>query len=110
MSDAFSVLIFYLMYYKCYFFTVDKNKNLIYEERKFDTELKAGEKAVESLLNIEEKLFNHARRSKEMQLTAKDIQTITQSDSCHICEQKFEKGQKRVRDHDHYEAENNFLG
>ena len=48
---------------------VDKLDNLIFEKREFSEEGKAGDMLLETLLQIEDRLFSHARRSKEMKMT-----------------------------------------
>ena len=87
---------------------VDKFNNLLFEERKFCGKGEAAKMCLDTLLDIEDRLFSHARRKKKMKMTKTDIQMAKNAKSCHICEEKFEDGQKGVRDHCHYSSK--FLG
>ena len=87
---------------------VDKFDNLIFEKREFSEEGKAGDMCLETLLKIEKQLFSHARRSKEMKMTKSDWIESKKAKTCHICEQDFQEGEEKVRDHDHYSSK--FLG
>ena len=81
------------------FFLVNKNLEIVHEERKWSNEGLAGDLALESLLNIEEKLFDYAKRKKPMVISQKDRSIIRNADRCHICEVQFQKNEKRCRDH-----------
>ena len=87
---------------------VDKFDNLIFEKREFSEEGKAGDLCLETLLKIEKQLLTHARRSKEMKMTTSDWIESKKAKTCHICEQDFQEGEEKVRDHDHYSSK--FLG
>ena len=87
---------------------VDKHDNLLFEKREFSEEGKAGDMCLETLLKIEKQLFSHARRSKEMKMTKSDWIESKKAKTCHICEQDFQEGEEKVRDHDHYSSK--FLG
>ena len=51
---------------------VDKLNKLLFEERKFCPQGRAGEKCLDTLLKIENQLFSHARRIKTMKMSKKD--------------------------------------
>ena len=87
---------------------VDKLDNLLFEKREFSEEGKAGDMLLETLLQIEDRLFSHARRSKEMKMTKSDWIESRKAKACHICEQDFQEGEEKVRDHCHYSSK--FLG
>ena len=87
---------------------VDKFDNLLFEKREFSEEGKAGDMCLETLLQIEQQLFSHARRSKEMKMTKSDWIESRKAKTCHICEQDFYEGEEKVRDHCHYSSK--FLG
>ena len=87
---------------------VDKLDNLIFEKREFSEEGKAGDMLLETLLQIEDRLFSHARRSKEMKMTKNDWIESRKAKTCHICEKDFQDGEEKVRDHCHYSSK--FLG
>ena len=87
---------------------VDKFDNLLFEKREFSEEGKAGDMCLETLLQIEQQLFSHARRSKEMKMTKSDWIESKKAKTCHICEQDFDEGEEKVRDHCHYTSK--FLG
>ena len=87
---------------------VDKHDNLLFEKREFSEEGKAGDMCLETLLKIEKQLFSHARRSEEMKMTQSDWIESKKAKKCHICEQDFQEGEEKVRDHDHYSSK--FLG
>ena len=87
---------------------VDKLDNLLFEKREFSEEGKAGDMCLETLLQIEQQLFSHARRSKEMKMTKSDWIESKKAKTCHICEQDFDEGEEKVRDHCHYTSK--FLG
>ena len=87
---------------------VDKFDNLLFEKREFSEEGKAGDMCLETLLQIEQRLFSHARRSKEMKMTKSDWIESRKAKACHICEQDFQEGEEKVRDHCHYSSK--FLG
>ena len=87
---------------------VDKFDNLLFEKREFSEEGKAGDMCLETLLQIEQRLFSHARRSKEMKMTKSDWIESRKAKTCHICEQDFYEGEEKVRDHCHYSSK--FLG
>ena len=87
---------------------VDKLDNLLFEKREFSEEGKAGDMCLETLLKIEKQLFSHARRSEEMKMTQSDWIESKKAKKCHICEQDFQEGEEKVRDHDHYSSK--FLG
>ena len=87
---------------------VDKFDNLLFEKREFSEEGKAGDMCLETLLQIEQRLFSHARRSKEMKMTKSDWIKSREAKTCHICEQDFYESEEKVRDHCHYSSK--FLG
>jgi len=87
---------------------VDKFDNLLFEKREFSEEGKAGDMCLETLLQIEQRLFSHARRSKEMKMTKSDWIKSREAETCHICEQDFYESEEKVRDHCHYSSK--FLG
>ena len=87
---------------------VDKLDNLIFEKREFSEEGKAGDMLLETLLQIEDRLFSHAKRSKEMKMTKSDWIESRKAKTCHICEKDFQDGEEKVRDHCHYSSK--FLG
>ena len=97
-----------LMAYQYALVFVDKENRIIFEDRKFAPNLNAGELCLDTLLDIEEQLFNHARRSMEMNLTTEDRKLIRKATHCHICEQKFKKDDSKANDHDHYSSQ--FIG
>ena len=81
---------------------VDKDNKILIEKRELAPNLNAGELCLDYLLEIEDQLFNHARRSKEMVLTTEDRKVIRKSTHCHICEVEFQAEDKRAYDHCHY--------
>ena len=87
---------------------VDKFNELLFEEREFSQEGKAGEMCLETLLKIEDQLFSHARRSKKMNMSKKAKKKAKKAKTCHICEKKFEEGEKKTFAHCHYSS--SFLG
>ena len=87
---------------------VDKFNKLLFEERKFCPQGRAGEKCLDTLLNIENKPFSHARRIKTMKMSKKDREVAKIAKKCHICEENFEENERRFRDHCHYSSR--FLG
>ena len=87
---------------------VDKLNNLLFEKREFSEEGKAGDMCLDTLLEIENQLFSHARRTKEMKMTESDRIKAKKAKTCHICEEEFEEGEEKVRDHCHYSSK--FLG
>ena len=87
---------------------VDKFNNLLFEKREFSEEGKAGDMLLDTLLEIESQLFSHARRTKEMKMTQSDRIKAKKAKTCHICEQDFQEGEERFRDHCHYSSK--FLG
>ena len=87
---------------------VDKLNNLLFEKREFCAKGKAGDKLLDTLLEIESQLFSHARRTKEMKMTKSDWIRARKEEACHICEEKFQEGEEKVRDHCHYSSA--FLG
>lgn len=87
---------------------VDKFDKLLFEKREFSEEGKAGDMCLETLLQIEQRLFSHARRSKEMKMTKSDWIKSREAKTCHICEQDFYESEEKVRDHCHYSSK--FLG
>ena len=87
---------------------VDKLNNLLFEKREFSDEGKAGDMLLDTLLKIESRLFSHARRTKEMKMTQSDRIEAKKAKKCHICEEEFQEGEERVRDHCHYSSQ--FLG
>ena len=50
---------------------VDKFDKLLFERRGFSKEGRAGEMCLDTLLEIEDQLFSHARRSKKMKMSKK---------------------------------------
>ena len=97
-----------MMAYQYSLVFVDKDNKIIFQETKFAPDGNAGDLCLETLLNIEEQLFNHARRSKEMVLTTADRRLIRQATHCHICEMEFQKDDEKTNDHDHYSSK--FMG
>ena len=91
-----------LMAYQYGLVFVDKENKVVYEKREHAPLGNAGELCLNTLLEIEDQLFNHARRSKEMILTNDDRKLMRKSTHCNICEIKFEDGDKKARDHCHY--------
>ena len=87
---------------------VDKLNNLLFEKREFSDEGRAGDMLLNTLLEIEGQLFSHARRTKEMKMTQSDRIKAKTAKTCHICEQDFQEGEEKVRDHCHYTSK--FLG
>ena len=87
---------------------VDKLNNLLFEKREFSEEGKAGDMCLDTLLEIENQLFSHARRTKEMKMTESDRIKAKKAKICHICEEEFEEGEEKFRDHCHYSSK--FLG
>ena len=87
---------------------VDKENNIIFEKRESAPKGNAGDLCLETLLEIEDQLFNHARRKKEMVLTTEDRMKIRETKNCHICEEEFQKNDEKVNDHDHYTSR--FIG
>ena len=87
---------------------VDKFNKLIFEHRDFCPQGKAGELCLEKLLEIENQVFSHARRCKNMTFSRNDMRKAQLTNTCHICEKKFERGEKKVKDHCHYSSK--FLG
>ena len=87
---------------------VDKENNIIFEKRELAPKGNAGDLRLETLLEIEDQLFNHARRKKEMVLTTEDRMKIRETKNCHICEEEFQKNDEKVNDHDHYTSR--FIG
>ena len=83
---------------------VDQNMNLIHEERKFSPEGRAGQLAVDSLLNIEARLFKRVRRKLPMMVTKQEKAKLRKATHCHICEKKFTKQEAKHIDHDHYDG------
>ena len=43
-----------------------------------------------------------------MKISKKQMRNAKKTGKCHICEMKFEEGEKKVRDHDHYSSK--FIG
>ena len=86
----------------------DKLNNLLFEKREFSEQGKAGDMCLDTLLEIEDQLFSHARRIKKMKMTESDCIKAKKAKTCHICEQEFQKGEEKVRDHCHYSSK--FLG
>mgnify|MGYP001321404365 CR=1 FL=1 len=58
---------------------VDKLNNLLFEKREFSEEGKAGDLCLDTLLEIENQLFSHARRTKKMKMTQKNEDDMTNS-------------------------------
>ena len=87
---------------------VDKLNNLLFEKREFSKEGKAGEMFLDTLLEIENRLFSHARRTKKMKMSKRDTIKAKTAKTCHICEKEFLEDEKKVRDHCHYTSK--FLG
>jgi len=87
---------------------VDKLNNLLFEKREFSEEGKAGDMCLETLLGLENQLFSHARRSKELKMTKSDWIKAKKAKTCHICEQDFQERDEKVRDHCHYSSK--YLG
>ena len=87
---------------------VDKLNNLLFEKREFSDEGRAGDMLLNTLLEIEGQLFSHARRTKEMKMTQSDRIKAKTAKTCHICEQDFQEGEEKARDHCHYTSK--FLG
>ena len=87
---------------------VDKLNNLLFEKREFSDEGRAGDMLLDTLLEIEGQLFSHVRRTKEMKMTQSDRIKAKTAKTCHICEQDFEEGEEKIRDHCHYTSK--FLG
>ena len=52
---------------------VDKLNNLLFEKREFSNEGKAGDMCLETLLEIENQIFSHARRTKKMNMSQDDV-------------------------------------
>ena len=87
---------------------VDKLNNLLFKKRGFSKEGKAGEMCLDTLLKIENQLFSHARRTKEMKMSKRDATKAKRAKTCHICEKGFLEDEKKVQDHCHYTSK--FLG
>ena len=87
---------------------VDKLNNLLFEKREFSDEGRAGDMLLDTLLEIEGQLFSHVRRTKVMKMTQSDRIKAKTAKTCHICEQDFEEGEEKIRDHCHYTSK--FLG
>jgi hypothetical protein len=87
---------------------VDKFNDILFEKREFSKEGKAGEMCLDTLLEIEDQLFSHARRTKKMRMSESDMIKAKRAKTCHICEKEFQEDEKKVRDHCHYSSK--FLG
>ena len=87
---------------------VDKENRIIFEERKFAPNGNAGDLCLDTLLKIEEQLFNHARRSQKIVYTNENTKKFKSAKQCHICELDFQKNYEKVYYHDHYTSK--FLG
>ena len=85
---------------------VDQNMDLIYEERKFSSDGQAGQLAIDSLLNIEERLFKKVKRSLPMKVSKQERVKLRKATHCHICEKRFKKkeDEEPCIDHDHYDG------
>ena len=81
---------------------VDKFNNLLFEKRGFSKEGKAGEMCLDTLLEIEDQLFSHARRTKKMKMSKSEAIIARGQKKCHICEKEFQQNEQKVRDHCHY--------
>ena len=87
---------------------VDKFNKLIFQRRGFSKEGRAGEMCLDTLLEIEDQLFSHARRRKKMKMSKSDVIKAKRAKTCHICEKEFLEDEKKVRNHCHYTSK--FLG
>ena len=87
---------------------VDKFDKLLFERRGFSKEGRAGEMCLDTLLEIEDQLFSHARRRKKMKMSKSDVIKAKRAKTCHICEKEFLEDEKKVRNHCHYTSK--FLG
>ena len=87
---------------------VDKFNKLLFERRGFSKEGRAGDMCLETLLEMEDQLFSHARRVKKMRMSKSDMIKAERAKTCHICEKEFQKYDEKVRDHCHYSSK--FLG
>ena len=81
------------------FSLVDKNMKLVHEERQFSKNGLAGDLALSSLLDLEDRLLNYARKQVDMKITKEDMVKIRSATHCHICETKFEETDKKCKDH-----------
>ena len=81
---------------------VDKNYELIHEERDFTKKMDGGERFIKALLDLEEDLFAYSQRKLPMHLTLQDKEKIKTAKQCHICEKDFVSTDERVRDHCHF--------
>ena len=81
---------------------VDKENNLMHEEKYFTETGDAGIHLIKSLLDQEEKIISYSRTKKAMELTEADkIQIQTQTE-CSICEVPFTADDEIHNDHDHF--------
>ena len=72
---------------------------LVHEERQFSKNGLAGDLALSSLLDLEDRLLNYARKQVDMKITKEDMVKIRSATHCHICETKFEETDKKCKDH-----------
>ena len=63
---------------------------------------------LDTLLEIENQLFSHTRRTKKMKMSKRDVIKAKTAKTCHICEEELHEDEKKVRDHCHYTSK--FLG
>ena len=81
---------------------VDKDDQLVHEEKYFTENGDAGQHLIKSLLDEEKKLLAYSRKTEPMELTQDDYIQIHKQKECHICEQPFEPNDEKHRDHDHF--------
>ena len=72
---------------------------LVHEERQFSKNGLAGDLALSSLLDLEDRLLNYARKQVDMKITKEDMVKIRSATHCHICETKFEETDMKCKDH-----------